>query len=209
MLMCVTITMRMRASLSAQACKVDLHPQSASSIFELLAFQLAAHICRQGCETCAGCCRARPGHGPANTNLHSMSWASGCLCRWPASCWANKHAAQHPNIQGTACLHMHCENLRAFAHFKCLVACNAPFFVLLAATCSSTCSGDIACIRPECCAALLKAFRGHLGELLRHPAGCHVVDDLYAGPSSSVAAAPARRIAPVLWVGFCTAGVCW
>lgn len=28
---------------------------------------------------------------------------------------------------------------------------------------------------------LLKAFRGHLGELLRHPAGNHVVDDLYAG----------------------------
>ncbi|PSC67267.1 pumilio-like protein 24, partial [Micractinium conductrix] len=28
---------------------------------------------------------------------------------------------------------------------------------------------------------LLKAFRGHLGELLRHPAGSHVVDDLYAG----------------------------
>ncbi|KAI3432645.1 hypothetical protein D9Q98_004191 [Chlorella vulgaris] len=27
---------------------------------------------------------------------------------------------------------------------------------------------------------LLKAFRGHLGALLRHPAGCHVVDDLYA-----------------------------
>ena len=29
--------------------------------------------------------------------------------------------------------------------------------------------------------ALLKLFRGHLGELLRHPAGNHVVDDLYAG----------------------------
>ena len=28
---------------------------------------------------------------------------------------------------------------------------------------------------------LLKAFRGHLGELLRHPAGNHVVDDLWAG----------------------------
>lgn len=32
---------------------------------------------------------------------------------------------------------------------------------------------------------LLKAFRGHLGELLRHPAGTHVVDDLWAGGSRS------------------------
>ena len=28
---------------------------------------------------------------------------------------------------------------------------------------------------------LLRAFRGHLGELLRHPAGNHVVDELWAG----------------------------
>jgi hypothetical protein len=34
---------------------------------------------------------------------------------------------------------------------------------------------------PRAHAGLLKAFRGHLGELLRHPAGCQVVDDLYAG----------------------------
>lgn len=30
-------------------------------------------------------------------------------------------------------------------------------------------------------AGLLKAFRGKLGELLRHPAGNQVVDDLWAG----------------------------
>lgn len=35
-------------------------------------------------------------------------------------------------------------------------------------------------------AGLLKAFRGHLGELLRHPAGTHVVDDLWAGESGGL-----------------------
>ncbi len=34
---------------------------------------------------------------------------------------------------------------------------------------------------------LLKAFRGHLGELLRHPAGNHVVDELYAGEAAGAA----------------------
>lgn len=32
---------------------------------------------------------------------------------------------------------------------------------------------------PHCFAALLKAFKGHAAELLRHPAGAHVLDDLY------------------------------
>lgn len=40
---------------------------------------------------------------------------------------------------------------------------------------------NCSCPRVLSATGLLKAFRGHLGELLRHPAGNHVVDDLYAG----------------------------
>jgi pumilio family protein 6 len=40
---------------------------------------------------------------------------------------------------------------------------------------------------PTCIAGLIKAFKGHAAELLRHPAGTHVLDDLYS------VATPAQR----------------